>query len=85
MCRFYYGDAIDSIKKSGMRCVYTRCLMDNDGNGESRFNEFKDLYEREKNKNDLITFSMSFHSFYTCSMDYIKECKKYADKNNINC
>lgn len=80
---FYYGDAIESINKSGIRCLYTRCLMDSDGNGESRFNEFKSMYEKERVKNDLITFSMSFHSFYTCSDDYVKECKKYADKNDL--
>ena len=80
---FYYGDATESIKKSGIRCLYTRCLMDSDNNGETRFNEFKNLYEREKDKSDLITYSMSFHSFYTCTMDYIKECKKYADEINL--
>ena len=80
---FYYGDATESIKKSGIRCLYTRCLMDSDNNGETRFNEFKNLYEREKDKSELITYSMSFHSFYTCTMDYIKECKKYADEINL--
>jgi len=80
---FYDGSAIDSIKKSGIRCLYTRCLMNNSDDGMSRLNQFKDLYENEKDKNDLITFSMTFHAFYTCSIDYIKECKKYADANDL--
>lgn len=84
-CAFdqYFKEGIEAIKRSKIRCLYTRFLMDNDGKGEERFNEFRDLYETEKGKSDLITFSLSLHSLYTCSIEYAKKCALYAKENNL--
>ena len=34
-------ESIEAIIKAKIRCLYTRYLMDNDGKGDERFNEFK--------------------------------------------
>lgn len=75
--------SIEAIKKSKIRCLYTRVVMDNDNRGEERLDEFKKLYEIEKDKNELITFSIAPHSLYTCSPEYIKKCSEYAKLNNL--
>ncbi|MFA7688787.1 MAG: amidohydrolase [Bacilli bacterium] len=77
------SNILKSIKNSKIRCLYTRFLMDEDGKAEERFNEFKRLYELEKDKNDLITFSLGLHSLYSSSMEYIKKCSIYAKENNL--
>lgn len=52
-------------------------------NGDLRLNEFKSFYLQYKDYSDLITFSVSPHSMYTCSFEYLKKCKALADKYNL--
>ncbi len=84
-CDMYFGvtEGINAIINSKIRCVYTRCLMDNDGLGDEKIKEFLDLYNNYKDKNPLLTFSASVHSMYTCSYEYLKKVKKLADENNL--
>jgi 5-methylthioadenosine/S-adenosylhomocysteine deaminase len=80
---FFPFKGIEAIKESKIRCLYTKCLMDSDGKGEERFEEFKKLYETEKDKNELITFSLSLHGLYTCSPEYVKRGSIYAKEHNL--
>ena len=75
----YFGcfKSIDAIKEMKMRGLFSRCLMDNDNNGNERIEEFKKLYEDNKN-NDLIKFAVAPHSLYTCSKKYLKKCSDLA-------
>lgn len=80
---FGFRENFDAIVKSRIRCLYTRCLMDSDDQGDKRFQEFENIYCQEKDKNYLITFSVSPHSLYTCSHEYIKRCSTYAKKHQL--
>lgn len=79
----YFGcnGALKAIDKTKIRGVFSRCLMDNDGNGEERIEEFLKLYRN--NKNPLITFAVAPHAFYTCSEEYLKKCNSLAHQLNI--
>ena len=44
--------------------------------------EFVELFNKHQN-NDLIKFSLSPHSMYTCSADYLKKCSDLAIQLNI--
>ena len=74
--------ALKAIKESKTRCLFGRCLMDNDNNGKERIDEFLKLYEENKS-NSLIKFAVAPHAFYTCSKDYLKECSDLALELNL--
>lgn len=69
-----------AAKDAGVRTVLTRVLMDTDGKdaGKQRINEFQELYETREKDNDLITYTVSPHSLYTCSDDCLQEAVKLA-------
>ena len=74
---FNYKGSFKAFDKIGIRGVYGRCLMgDMDEAGINRINEFKDLYN--SNKNDLVSLSIAPHALYTTSLDYLKECNRLA-------
>ena len=75
----YFGcfKSIDAIKEMKIRGLFSRCLMDNDNNGDERIEEFRKLYENNKD-NDLIRFAVAPHSLYTCSKNYLKKCSDLA-------
>ena len=81
----YFGveEAIHAIEETNIRCLYTRCLMDSDGKGDFRLEQFNNLYNKYNNKNSLITFCLGLHSLYTCSYEYLKDVKELADKENL--
>ena len=80
----YFGSlkAIDAIKQTKMRSIFSRCLMDSDNKGQEKIDEFEQLIEKNKN-NELIKFAVTPHSLYTCSKEYLKECALLAKKYNI--
>lgn len=78
----YCDGAIKAIKECGVRTLFSRSICDNDGGGVRRINELMDLYNKY-NDNELINFSITPHSMYTCSGDYLKECSELALKLNI--
>lgn len=79
----------ESIRKAakdvGLRAVLTRVLMDTDGKdaGKQRINEFQELYETREKDNDLITYTVSSHSLYTCSDDCLQEAAKLAKQYEL--
>ena len=78
---YFMSDQIrKAAEKTNMRIVLTRVIMDIDGDKmlENRIKEFKELYETRDIKNDLITYTISPHSFYTCSPKCIEKCKELA-------
>jgi len=86
MCNdMYFGcdGSIKSLKESKMRCMFSRCLIgDLDESGKNKINEARNLYEDNKN-NELIRFAVSPHGLYTCSKEYLKECKRLADELDL--
>lgn len=75
----YFGvKALDGITSTGIRCVYTRTLS---GNVDDKVREFEELVSNYKN--DLVTFTVSPHSLYTCSSDLLKCVKSLSDKYNL--
>ena len=78
---FHYG-AVKAIEETHMRCLFTRCLADITNDGDSRIEEFRDLYNRYKD-NDLIKLSVAPHALYTCNLEYLKKCSKLATELNL--
>ena len=74
-----------AAKDAGLRAVLTRVLMDTDGKdaGKQRINEFQELYETREKDNDLITYTVSPHSLYTCSDDCLQEAAKLAKQYEL--
>lgn len=73
---------IEALKLCKVRNVTTRVLLDLDGKGEQRIKEFENCYDSNKD-NELITFTVSPHSLYTCSKDYLVKCEKLATKYRL--
>lgn len=76
-----YG-TLKALKETKVRCLFTRCLTDNDNKGEERIQEFIKLYEENKD-NELIKFAVAPHALYTCNTEYLKKCSDLALKLNI--
>ena len=80
---YFNCDAIlKALKETKVRCLFTRTLMDNDGKGDERIQEFIKLYNENKD-NELIKFSVAPHALYTCNTNYLKKCSDLALKLNI--
>lgn len=76
VCDMYYSmDKVsEAIKKSGIRGVLTRGLMDINGGGEERLEETRELYKNYHNyANGRVKIVPAPHAIYTCSTDYLKE------------
>lgn len=75
----YYNcnGSLKAIKECQVRSLFSRCLMDSDGGGDKRIEEFLKLYN-ENTSQDLITFSVAPHAIYTCSYEYLKKCANLA-------
>ncbi len=74
--------SLKALKETQFRCMFTRCLTDNDNNGDKKIEEFIKLYEENKNDN-LISFSVAPHALYTCNHEYLTKCSELATKLNI--
>ncbi len=75
----YFGvNALKGITNSKIRCVYTRTLI---GSIDHKVDEFKNLVEN--NHNDLITFTVSPHSLYTCDSNLLNCVKELSDKYKL--
>lgn len=79
----YYNcqGVLKAIKDTKVRSLFSRCVMDSDGKGEERFNDFLKLYNN--NDNLLIKWAVAPHAFYTCSKDYLKKCSSFAKEHNL--
>lgn len=80
----YFGcnGSLKAIKETKLRGIFSRCLMDNDNQGEERIEEFLKLYHDNK-EHPLIKFAVAPHALYTCSEKYLKKCSDLALKLNI--
>lgn len=81
----YFGwkGTMKAIKETKMRSSMSRCLIgNNDKEGKEKIEDFKELMEVYKN-DKLITFTVTPHSMYTCSRDYLKECLNLAKEKNL--
>ncbi len=76
----YYNSlgALKAINETGIRISFSRCLINDD---DDKIKEFIDLYKN--NKNDKITYTVTPHSLYTCSYDYLCKCKRLADNYHL--
>lgn len=80
---YFFSESIrEAAHKSKVRTVLTRVLMDVDGAGENRIEEFVKLYN-SKTENDLITYTVSPHGLYTCTGEYLEKVSKLAKELNL--
>lgn len=79
---FNCDGSLKALKETKMRSLFGRCLMDNDKDGDERVSDFLRLYNENKD-NDLISFSVAPHAFYTCSKEYLKKCSDLALKLDL--
>ena len=81
----YFGwkGVLKAIKDTKMRGLFGRCLVGTMETGKNRIDEFKEMYQEENGKSDLIGFTIAPHGLYTCDSEYINECSKLADKYNL--
>ena len=82
----YFGwkEVINALKETKVRCLYSRCINDPDGNMDRRVNDFIELYNHLKdNPSDLISLAVTPHSLYTCSEKCLIKCKELADEYNL--
>ena len=82
---FFSKQIRKALEESGMRAAITRVLMDSDGEEASnkRIQEFIELYETRDINNDLITYTVAPHSFYTCSGKVLQKSRELADEYNL--
>lgn len=79
---FNCDGSIKALKETKMRALFSNCLMDSDGDGNKRIEAFIELYNENKD-NELISFSIAPHAFYTCSQEYLKRCSDLALDYNL--
>lgn len=78
---YFFSKTIrEALEKTKLRAVITRVLMDSDGKeaSEKRIDEFKELYETRCAEDELITYTVSPHSLYTCSDEVLKKARELA-------
>ena len=80
----YFGvkGSIKAIKETKVRSVFSRCLTGKDSESKKRIEEFKALVKENHGK-DLLTFTVTPHSMYTCDKEYLLECEKIATELNL--
>ena len=81
----YFGwkGVLKAVKEAKVRGLFGRCLVGTMETGKNRIDEFKEMYQEENGKSDLIGFTIAPHGLYTCDSEYINECSKLADKYNL--
>ena len=74
-----------AAEKSKIRLVLTRTITSTDGEEgtDKRIAEFEHLYETRDKQNDLITYTVAPHSFYTCSDNCLEKVSKIALKYSL--
>ena len=69
-----------AAEEAKIRLVLTRAITDSNSEEEAdkKIEEFIDLYNSRDLNNDLITYSVAPHSFYTCSSKCLEKVSKLA-------
>lgn len=81
----YFGwkGTMKAMKETKMRSSMSRCVSgDNNEEGKEKIEDFKKLMKEYKG-DELITFTVTPHSLYTCTKDYLKECEKLAEETKL--
>lgn len=81
----YFGwkGTMKALKQTKMRSVMSRCLIgDTNEEGLEKIKDFKELLNTHQN-DDLITFSVTPHSMYTCTKQYLQECQKLTKETKL--
>ncbi len=81
----YFGvnGSLKAIEEAKVRSVFSRCLMGNmDSDSLERIEEFKKLVNENQGK-ELLTFTVTPHSMYTCNEEYLMECEKVATELHL--
>lgn len=74
---------LKAIKESKIRCMFSGSLMgDINNDGLNKIHELENTMNKYP-KDDLLTYSCAIHGLYTTTKEYVKECKKLADKYNL--
>ncbi len=80
---FMQDETIKAAINSGIRIQLTRTLMDRDGRGETKINEFEEMMKKYQNKYENITLNLGIHGLYTATEKYIEKCVKLAEKYDL--
>ena len=83
---FSTEEIIKAALDTGIRLQTTRTQAEHEcGKGqEKRIRELKEIIEKYNNKYDNITLNLGIHGLYTINTNYIRECMKIAEKENLN-
>lgn len=80
---FGYKGTMKAVENTKIRIAMSRCLIgDVDKEGLSKIEEFKNLIHEYQN-NPLVTFTVTPHSMYTCTKEYLTECEKLATETSL--
>ena len=68
-----------AAEELNMRVAISRVLLDTDGKDfDEKIQEFRDLYETRNKENDLITYTIDPHGFYTCTPSALEKIRELA-------
>lgn len=79
---FFQDEIIEASKKIGIHLIETRCLMDSDGNGESRYQELLEFLNKYQ-PNEQLDLSIGIHGLYTNSEEYVKKITSLAKEKDL--
>lgn len=79
---FGVGGSLKAIEETKVRSVFSRCLTGKDSDSKKRIEEFKSLIKENQGK-DLLTFTVTPHSMYTCSKEDLLEYEKIATEFHL--
>lgn len=81
---FMTENIIKAAKETKIRLQTSRTLMGaNDEAGIERMKELKELLEKHKEKDELITFNVGIHGLYTSEKKYVEKCIEFAQKEEL--
>jgi len=75
----HYDSVFDAVDKGGYRCMFSRAVLDVDGNEEVRLKEAVEAYEKYHGKGN-VEVMMSAHAEYTCSPSILEKITEAAEK-----
>lgn len=78
---FNWKGSFKAFNDIGIRGIYGRCLIGSGNDWKDRVEDFKNLYN--SNKNDLIKLSIAPHSMYTTGEEEIIDSERLATEYNL--
>lgn len=81
---FMTEEIINAAQETKIRLQTSRTLIgDVDSNGLNKIKELKELLEKYRDKNELITFNVGIHGLYTTTREYVKKCIEFTKEENL--